>query len=433
MKFKMIGSPETQFLVSHYDRLGRWTLETGDGGHSIMNYENWISYRYLTASKGRFLSFLNLISMAGVAIGVTALIIVTGVMTGFGNNLREKIIGSTPHVMIEKETGVRAFDAIYDQINGIEGVESSSAYIQGSVFLESIAGQATGIFIRGIFPEKEIQVTKVDQYLKEGVLKDLKGDGVIIGSELARYYGYTIGDVITVISPGSGIAGEGWRYKLMVTGVFNTGMADYDINLILIHFNKAQDIFGLERDVATGIGVKLKDPYMAHKIKDSIYAVIGHGYLVKTWIDINRNLFEALFLEKWGLFIILMLMVLVASFNIISTLIVTVTSKIHDIGILQSIGVSKSSIRKIFMKQGIFIGTLGTIWGLIGGIGVSYILRTYVKVPQEIYSINHVPVDLQIVDIAVIVGAALLISYLATIYPAAKAAELEPVEALRYE
>lgn len=398
-----------------------------------MNYENWISYRYLTASKGRFLSFLNIVSIAGVAIGVTALIVVTGVMTGFGNNLREKIIGTTPHVMIEKETGVSGYDELRQKINAIEDVVDSSPYIQGNIFLESAGGQATGIFIRGIIPETEARVTKVDQYLVEGTLNDLSGDGVFIGSELARYYGYRLGDTITVISPGSGVAGQGWRYQLKVAGIFNTGMADYDLNLVLVHLKKAQVIFGLNGDIATGLGVKLDDPYEAKEIKDSIYKVIGYGFLVKTWIDINRNLFEALFLEKWGLFIILTLMVLVASFNIISTLIVTVTSKVHDIGILQSIGVPKASIRRIFTKQGIYIGVLGTFWGLVGGIGLSYILKTYVEVPQEIYSIDHVPVDLVPTDITIIVAAALIISYLATIYPAAKAANLQPVDALRYE
>ena len=397
-----------------------------------MGYENWISYRYLIASKGRFLTFLNIISIAGVAIGVMALIIVIGVMTGFGNNLREKIIGTTPPIMIEKETTIEDYSAIQKELKTIDEVENSAPYIQGNIFLES-AGQAIGLVVRGVNGVEEDKVTKISQYLKKGSLKELRGDNVIIGSELARYFGYSLGDEITLISPGSGLSGKGWRYKLKVSGIFTTGMADYDMNVVVIDLIKAQEIFGLPEGFSTGIGVKLQNPNQSEEVKEKIYNLVGFGFVVKTWIDSNRNLFDALFLEKWGLFIILTLMVIVASFNIISTLVVTVISKVHDIGILKSIGVTKKSIRKIFIKQGLFIGSLGTFWGVILGVSISYVLKNFVKVPKEIYSIDHVPVELQMFDLFVIVSAALIISYLATIYPAVKAASLEPVEALRYE
>ncbi|MCA9401506.1 MAG: ABC transporter permease [Candidatus Omnitrophica bacterium] len=397
-----------------------------------MGYESWISYRYLTAKKDRFLSFLNFISVAGVAIGVMSLIVVTGVMTGFGNNLREKIIGTTPHIMIEKETGVKGFSAVQEELKYLEGIVASSPYIQGSVFLETV-GQTMGVAVRGIIPGTEDQVTHVTKYLTQGNINELTGNKVFIGSELSRYFGYNVGDKITVISPGSGISGKEWRYELEIAGIFNTGMVDYDTNLVIVHFQQAQKIFNVKSDSATGIGIKLSNPNLASDKKAEIYKLIGYSYLVRSWIDINRNLFDALFLEKWGLFIILTLMVLVASFNIISTLIVTVTSKINDIGILQSIGATRRSIKKIFTRQGVYIGTLGTFWGVVLGLGISFILKNYVQVPQEIYSIDRVPVDIQLFDVSIIVIAAMMISYFATIFPAGKAGQLQPVEALRYE
>ena len=341
-----------------------------------MNYEFWISYRYLMAKKDRFLSVINLVSILGVAIGVMALIIVIGVMSGFDRDLRDKIIGTTAHIVVERETGIKDYETVISQVQAVDGIIGTTAYIHGNVFLET-GQRAMSLLLRGVNPATESSVTKINEYLKVSKVEDLKNDDVVIGSQLASYFGFRVGDKITIIAPASGVAGQGWRYTLNISGIFTSGMYDYDMNLIVVHFKKAQEIFNLPANIVSGIGVKLKDVYQADSVKQKINSRIGYSYLVRTWIEANSNFFAALRLEKFAMFIILTLIVLVASFNIVSTLIMTVTSKIKDVGILKSIGVPNRSIRKIFMLQGLAIGVLGTFWGIVGGVGLSVILKKY--------------------------------------------------------
>ncbi len=399
-----------------------------------MNFEWWLTLRYLTAKKDKFLAVINFVAIAGIAIGVMALIIVIGVMTGFDHDLREKIVGANAHIFVERETGVKNYAPLNERLRALPGVIATTPYIHGNVFLEA-GTRAASLILRGVDPASEGSVTRINSYLAGGAkVADLKDDGVLIGSQLASYYGYQIGDTVTIISPASGIAGSGWRYKFKVAGIFNSGMYDYDMNLILITLTRAQQIFDIGATV-TGIGLKLKNPDQALVVKKEIYDQIGFSYLVRTWMETNANFFAALALEKFAMFVILTLIVLVASFNIISTLIVTVTSKVKDIGILKSIGASRACIHRIFTWQGLAVGAMGTFWGFSGGVGVIMLLKKYqfIKLPQDIYYIDHLPVVVQASDVGLIVGAAMLITYAATVYPALKAANLEPVEALRYE
>jgi lipoprotein-releasing system permease protein len=405
-------------------------------------YHFFIAFRHMrTKKKQKGISLNTLISIGGVAVGVMALLVVLSVMSGFHEDLQKKILGVNAHLVILNFKGTMTeYKEVLGTLKDEKDIVSSSPFVMGQVMVSS-GSKAHGVFLRGVNPETESRTTEIDRYMKEGKIEELfqKGEtqGIILGSELAASIGVFKGDIVTILSPVGQIGPLGMLPKIRqfkVAGIFEVGMFEYDTNLVFTDISAAQEFFGM-KDEVTGIEVRLADIYKAPAVRERIQEKLGFPLYAKDWMQMNRNLFSALKLEKFAMFVILILIILVASFNIISTLIMNVIEKRREIAILKAMGATDRGIMSIFMLQGLLIGLLGTIIGVAGGYLLCYILNTYqiIKLPADVYYISHLPVKTKLSDFIAVSLSAVFISFLATLYPAWQAAKLNPVEPLRYE
>ncbi len=411
-------------------------------------YELFIGLRYLKAKrKQTFISIITFISMAGVMVGVMALVIVLSVMAGFQEDLRAKILGTTSHILVMKfGKGMENANEVINKVKAVPHVVAASPFIYNQVMLTSETG-VSGAVVRGIEPDTATTVTDIAKNIKEGNLSavsqkkkdknDIEVPGAVIGKELARNLGLFLGDYINVISPLGTVTPMGMVPKVkrfQVEGVFDSGMYEYDSSLIYVSLKEAQSFFELG-NMVTGIEVRTDNIYRAREIGKEIQGSLGYPFWTRDWIEMNKNLFAALKLEKIAMFVILALIVLVAAFNIISTLIMVVMEKQKDIAILKAMGATSSSIMKIFVIEGTVIGTVGTALGLSGGYVSCFLLAKYkfIELPGDVYYISTLPVKMEPMTLLIVSVAALGISFIATIYPAYQAARLDPADALRYE
>ena len=418
---------------------------------SRLPFELLVGWRYTRAGRAarrnRFISFISSVSMVGIALGVAALIIVLSVMNGFQKEVRDRMLGVLSHIEVLAYTG-----AAIDNPAGVQNtlalqpqVLASAPFVLSQVLLAQ-GEDMRGALVRGIDPAQEVLVTDAVALMPTEVLAQLQPGqfGVVLGNELARALGVKTGDNITLVAPGGQVtpAGVVPRMKqLTVVGLLDSGHYEYDASLALLHMDDAQKIFRLEGP--NGIRVKLKDAQQARSVADELTPLLGEDVVVRDWTRANRTWFAAVQIEKRMMFIILTLIVAVAAFNLVSTLVMTVTDKQADIAILRTLGASPGSIMGIFVVQGALVGVIGTLSGLLLGLLVAFNIGSIVPaiesalgasfLPKDIYLISRMPSDPQWADIGPVVIIALVLALVATLYPSWRASRIDPAEALRHE
>jgi len=412
------------------------------------SFELFVGLRYTRAKRrNHFISFISLISMLGIALGVAALIVVLSVMNGFQTELRTRILGVAAHIEISGEGDrLSAWPQIAELAKRHQEVRGAAPYIMAQGLL-SFDQAVHGAMMRGILPEQENQVADIGEHMKMGSLENLKpGEfGIVLGVEIARALRVSQGDKVVLIAPQGQVTPAGVMPRMKqftVVGIFEVGMYEYDNGLALMHLNDAATLYRMGEKV-TGVRLKLDELFAAPRVARELNASLPAGTYAGDWTRAHANFFRAIQIEKNVMFIILLLIVAVAAFNIVSTLVMAVTDKQADIAILRTLGASPASIMKIFIVQGALIGVIGTFIGVAGGVLLA--LNIDVVVPaiehalgiqflaKDVYYISELPSELQWRDVGVIAAVSFVLTLLATLYPSWRASRTNPAEALRYE